>query len=63
MNAFIDDSDNEEIQKVLKEEDVDVDNPEEIEKFFKVQGVDKVSEFLTKYPTLCDLLQDKLRLL
>lgn len=63
LDTFIDDSDNEEIQKVLKEQDVDVSKPEEIEKFFKVQGVDNVSEFLSRYPTLCKILQDKLQLI
>ena len=63
FEALAEDIDNKKIQKLLKEEGVDIKNEEEVEKFFKVQGMDSASAFLDKYPLLFDILHEKLKAL
>ena len=49
------------IAKVLKENDVAVDSEEDVEKFFKFQGVNNLSEFLNNHPSITQFVYEKVR--
>lgn len=49
------------IQKILKENKVDSDNVEEVTKFFKFQGIQKVTDFLTEHEDVKDFIYNEIR--
>lgn len=53
--------DNPIIAKILKDNNVDTTNQEEIDKFFKFQGIQKVTDFLTEHETLKDFIYSSIR--
>lgn len=47
------------VAKLLKDNDIDPTDEEKVERFFKLQGGDNLDDFLNKYPTIVDLLVEK----
>jgi len=48
------------VAKLLKDNNVG-DTPEEVEKFFKFQGVNKLSDFLNEHPVMSDFIYEKIK--
>jgi recombination protein RecA len=53
--------DNQIIQKILKANNADLENEEEIKKVFKFQGQQKVANFLEENPELTDFIYSKIK--
>lgn len=60
IQCAVDESNNTVVLKTLQQNNVG-QTPEEIEKFFKFQGVNNVSEFLTNNPTIAQFVYEKIK--
>lgn len=49
------------VTKLLQENSIDSSNTEDVEKFFKFQGVNNVSEFLSNNPDIVQLIYNKIK--
>jgi recombination protein RecA len=54
-------SDDERIKSLLKKNEVNADDPEAVEKFFKFQGMSKLSEFIETNPEIQEFLYDEIK--
>lgn len=61
ISIAIENKDNPIIAKILKDNNVDTSNQEEVNKFFKFQGIQKVTDFLTEHETLKDFIYNSIR--
>ena len=48
------------VSKILKENEVG-EKEEDIERFFKFQGVNNLTEFLNENPPMCDFIYSKIK--
>ena len=49
------------ISKILIDNEINPDNEELVEKFFKFQGISNLSEFLNKHPPVTEFIYSKLK--
>lgn len=61
IQCAVDEINDPSITKILKDNNIDVTNAEQVEKFFKFQGVNNVSEFLTNNPSISEFIYTKIR--
>ena len=60
VQCAVDEPDDPVVAKVLKENEVG-EKEEDIEKFFKFQGVNNLTEFLNENPSICDFIYSKIK--
>jgi RecA/RadA recombinase len=60
IQCAIEDKENPVIAKLLKDNEVG-EKEEDIERFFKFQGVNNLSEFLNEHPQICDFIYDQIK--
>lgn len=61
ISCAVDSKDDPAISKVLKNNEVNVDSQEDVEKFFKFQGVNNLSEFLNENPSITKFVYESVR--
>jgi recombination protein RecA len=61
MKSLVENVENPEVKKYLKDNEVDTSKEENIEKAFKFQGAAKVNKFLEDNPNLSDVIYDDLK--
>jgi len=61
ISCAVDSKDDPAISKVLKNNEVNVDSKEVVEKFFKFQGVNNLSEFLNENPSITKFVYESVR--
>jgi recombination protein RecA len=61
IQCAVDDISNPVIAKVLSANSIDASNLEQVEKFFKFQGINNVSEFLTNNETIAQFIYSKIK--
>jgi recombination protein RecA len=61
IQCAVDDVSNPVIAKVLSANSIDSSNLEQVEKFFKFQGINNVSEFLTNNETIAQFIYSKIK--
>ena len=60
IQCAVDDLDNPIIAKILEDNNINKET-ESVEKFFKFQGVNNVSEFLNQNPTIASFIYSKIK--
>ena len=60
ISCALDNKDNPTVAKLLKDSGVG-DTPEEVEKFFKFQGVNRLSDFLNEHPTIATFIYEQIK--
>lgn len=61
IDAAVNNKDHKYIKKILKEADIDVEDNEALTKFFKFQGMAKLTSFLEEHQPVCDLIYSEIR--
>ena len=61
IQCAVDEPNNTIINTLLKQNNIDISKTEDIEKFFKFQGINSVSEFLNNHQPVCDFIYTKIK--
>ena len=61
ISIAIENKDNPIVAKILKDNNIDTSNEDEVTKFFKFQGIKRVTDFLTEHEALKDFIYDNIR--